>query len=216
MNQIETLVLQTIGENTSSPDVFLDTSAGMEPIRDSINDAIEEISMITGAAKQTYRIPLRDGQSFYRFKFTQDRFAYITDAWLWANKRRLDQTDFKKLESEDPRWMTIKGSPECYFQIGLNTVGFYPSPSGSTNVIELKCCFIPDRYSSDTDRVKMRESFKWATVHFAVSEYYASRGDRNEAMIHHNKYLELLGVQIGYPAAGDKTYTNTTDKAMWR
>lgn len=207
MNDIEKLTLQTIGENVDSPDVF--TSAGITPIRDSINDAIEEVSMVTGASKATYRIPLREGQTFYRFKFAKDRFAYITDAWLWSQKWRLEQTDFWKLQSEDPRWMTKKGRVERYFQVGMNVVGFDASPS-SNDVVELKCVSVPSRYTTDTDRIKMRESFKWAVVHFAVSEYYATRGDKNEAVKHYQMYLEKIGIQNLYPDSGDKTYTRAT------
>lgn len=207
MNDLETLVLQTIGEDTASPDVF--TPSNITPIRDSINDAIEEISMMTGASKTTYRIPLRVGQTFYRFKFKKDRFAYITDAWLWSQKWRLEQTDFFKLKAEDPRWMTKKGRVERYFQIGTDIVGFDASPSGN-DVVELKCVSIPTRYTADTDRIKVRDSFKWAVVHYATSEYYATRGDKNEAMVHIGKYLEALGIQNAYQDAGDKTYGRMT------
>ena len=51
MNELETHVLELIGEDVDSPDVFTDDDAGMAPIRDSINDAIEEISMVSGSNK---------------------------------------------------------------------------------------------------------------------------------------------------------------------
>ena len=52
MNAVETKVLELIGESTTSPDVFVDTAAGMAPIRDSINDAIQEITILTGGNKR--------------------------------------------------------------------------------------------------------------------------------------------------------------------
>jgi hypothetical protein len=64
MNNLEKQVLQFIGEDTDSPDVFVDTDEGIAPIRDSINDAIEEISMIAGSYKRTYSLPLVANKSF--------------------------------------------------------------------------------------------------------------------------------------------------------
>ena len=59
MNTLERHVLELIGEDPDSPDVFTDTEDGMKPIRDSLNDAIEEISMVSGSNKRVYTLPLR-------------------------------------------------------------------------------------------------------------------------------------------------------------
>ena len=105
MNTLETQVLELIGEDTASPDVFADTSAGMAPIRDSINDAIQEISIVTGSYKNHYMIPLRANKTFFRMKFRSDHFAWVTDAWLVNQKRRLVQTPFV----EKLRWVLAPG-----------------------------------------------------------------------------------------------------------
>jgi len=137
MNELEKHVLQIIGEDTTSPDVFLNTDAGMEPIRDSINDAIQEITALTGSVKETYFIPLVAGQMFYRISFTSGFFGWVTDAWLVNQKRRLVQTDVLKLSRDNPRWMLTNGSPEQYMQIGEDTLGVYRKPGGSDDMIEL-------------------------------------------------------------------------------
>ena len=46
MNSIEKEVLKLIGENTTIPDVF--NEVGIKQIRDSLNDAIAELCMVTG------------------------------------------------------------------------------------------------------------------------------------------------------------------------
>ena len=123
MNSLERKVLQNVGENPDNPDVFLDTDAGMEPIRDSINDAIQEIAMITGGISREYNIPLVAGQAFYRLKFTEGYFGWVRDAWLTSVKRKLDQTDFIKLNKENPRWLLDNGPPTeaCGF-LGRGTI----------------------------------------------------------------------------------------------
>ena len=52
MNDLEKLTLQTIGESVDAPDVF--TDANITPIRDSLNDAIEEIALVTGSSKRVH------------------------------------------------------------------------------------------------------------------------------------------------------------------
>lgn len=206
MNKLEQHVLEMIGENTSSPDVFLNTTDGLEPIRDSINDAIQEIATITGGQKKEYIIPLTQDATFYRLKFTQDQFGWITDCWHIANQWRLRQTDIHKENRENPRWMDYTGDPERYMQVGLDIIGVVPRPPGVGTVLNMTCVVIPDPYETSTDRIKLRESFEWAVVHYAVGEYYAGRGDRREGMVHHQKFLEKLGLQEHYPESSEYQY----------
>ena len=123
MNEVEEHVLELFGENISSPDVFTDDSVGMTQVRDSINDAIEEISMLTGTTKRIYQIPLRTNQTFYRIQFKKDRLGWITDVWFPRRKIRLERTDLIKLNIFNPRWLMNSGSPESYFTIGVDVFG---------------------------------------------------------------------------------------------
>ena len=203
MNTLETHVLELIGESTSSPDVFTDTDAGIEPIRDSINDAIEEIAMLTGSYKVVYRMPLIAGQTFYRLRLTNGSIGWITDAWSVGEQYRLVQTSETRLSAENPRWMVSQATPREYFQIGKDVLGIYPRPSATSGILELTMVVIPAKYSSGLDRVFLRDAFKWGAVHYAVSEFWASRGDARSAMDHHRKYLEHLGLQSLYPKSAE-------------
>ena len=99
MNVLERNVLERIGEDPDSPDVFLDTDVGIAPIRDSLNDAIQEISMLTGSFKRQYLLPLRSGQAFYRFNLTNGYLGWVTDVWDVDRKERLTQTSLQKLSA---------------------------------------------------------------------------------------------------------------------
>jgi hypothetical protein len=211
MNDLERNVLERIGENTTTPDVFTDDSTGLALIRGSINDAIEEISMLTGSVKRSYFVLLRGDQTFYRMNFKRDRFAWITDAWLPAVKRRLEQTDLVRLNAFNPRWMKNSGTPMAYGQIGQDVFFTWPTVS-SPNVIELECVVIPERYADDDERIKIKAMFNEAAVNFAVGEYYASTGDAKQAIDHHNRYLELLGLQGFYPESFDRKWSFRTEK----
>ena len=215
MNIIEQRVLELIGENPDSPDVYADTDDGLEPIRGSISDAIEEIAMLSGSYKVTYHVPLQSQKTFYRLKFENGSMGWITDAWLVNQRRRLEQTDLIKLNSFDPRWMISSGSPEAYFQVGLDVVGFYRKPSGNTDIVELTCCLVPAPYTTSTERIKIRDAYQWATVHYAVSEWWASRGDAKEATKHFQMYADAVGLRSQYPTAQEHVYRQRTWKEPW-
>jgi phage pi2 protein 07 len=211
MNSIERNVLEMIGENPDSPDVFTDGSQGMAQIRDSINDAIEEISMLTGSVTRKYHMLLRTNQGFYRLNFKRERFGWITDAWLISIKRRLEQTDTIRLNAFNHCWMKDTGTPEAYGQIGKDVFYCWPRPSGEL-VLELSCVVIPDRYENDYDRIKLRDVYQWAASDFAIGEYYASRGDAKQAIEWHNRYLERLGMAGMYPKTKEKKWGYKTEK----
>jgi hypothetical protein len=205
INSLERRVLEAIGEDPDNPDVFKDTDAGMAPIRDSINDAIQEITMLTGAYKRQYLLPLRTGQAFYRFKLQNGFLGWVTDVWDVDRQIRLEQTSLLKLSHCDPRWMVGSGFPEQYMQLGEDVIGFYKKPSASANIMELTIVEIPHAYSTDTERVKLRESFQYAAVLFAIGEYWATRGDAKEARKYGVLYLDALGLKEQYSPSREYT-----------
>ena len=212
MNIIETRVLELIGEDIDSPDVFSDDTTGMAPIRDSINDAIEEVAMLTGSYERTFQIPLEESMMFYRVTSGRDIFAYPKSVWLVDQKYRLKQKDLVWLESYNPRFLYDVGTPNRYILVGDDIIGVHPVPAGDTDMLEVNAVVIPARYAEDTEKIKLRDSLKWATVHFAVSEYYASRGDAKSALIHHGEYLKKLGIAELYPESNERVWEFKTEK----
>ena len=195
MNALETKVLEMVGEDVDSPDVFTDDDDGMAPVRDSLNDAIQEIVSLTGSKVSKYYLPLREQQQFYRFDLKFGYFGWVQDAWSINRRRRLEQTDLTRLVNHDPRWMVTSAEPRAYFQIGQDVLGVYPKPSGDTNTLELTIVEIPKAYKLDTERVNLRDDFQYAAVNYAVSEYWAGRGDANQAVFHFQLYLDALGLR---------------------
>lgn len=212
MNSLETMVLQHIGENTTSPDVFTDDSTGMAQIRTSLSHAIEDICLITGAVRRKYHIPLESGMNFYRIDNSRDYYGWAMSVWLVNQKRRLEQKDFRWLVYENPTFLKTSATPLYYCPVGEKTICLHPTPSSDEDLLQIDAVVIPAAYSLDTDRVKLRKSFKWAAVHYAVSEYWASRGDAAEATDQFVKFLEHLGVQHRYMESHERAWHYQTEK----
>lgn len=212
MNILERKALELIGENADNPDVF--DATGIQTIRNSINDCIQEIAILTGGYKRQYFIPLRAETMFYRLNLRHGYFGWVTDVWDTNRDTRLEQTDLVRLSHHDSRWMIGTGFPEAYMQLGADVIGFYKKPAASSGVMDVTIVEIPRPYESDTDRVKLRDSFQFATVHYAVGEFWASRGDAKEAMLHGQMYLDALGMKEGYQLI-DRAPGQSTFKEPW-
>lgn len=205
MHVLEKKVLELIGESTSSPDVFTDDELGIAPVRDSINDAIQEIVMLNGSNKRQYFIPLRAGQQVYRILLNYGYVGWITDVWLVNKKQRLEQTGITKVSNYDPRWMISSAEPRSYFPIGSDALCVYPKPSATSDTLEITIVEIPIEYTDENSKVKLKKDFSYAAIHFAVSEYWASRGDAKEALRHWALYLDIMKLRKNFdPDAQDQ------------
>ena len=230
MNSIESHALRLIGENTTTPDVFTDDATGMAQIRASAGDAIQELCSVTGSYTRTYYLILRVGKQFYKLEPRQDYIAYIISAYDRQNSRKLMSTDLQTLTAMDPYWLQSTGPIERYVQIGFDWLALYRIPSEGTDqpvyigaeelligdeglvfggyagVIELKCVCIPKPYAQDTDALHVRDVYQRAAAYYAVSEYYASRGDAGRATEYFAKYLETGGLMQLNPQQTDRQW----------
>ena len=157
-------------------------------------------------------MPLREDITFYRFSMDNGFIGWVTDAWLVNLNYRLQQTDLIRLNALDPQWMVTSASPRSYFQIGHEIVGVHPKPSGNADMLEISLVEIPAPYTNDTDRIKLRKDFQYAAVNYAVSEYWASRGDANEASKHFDLYLSAIGLKQEFDQSPQRLLQVSTQK----
>jgi hypothetical protein len=214
MNELESQVLRLIGENAESPDVFTEDS-GISSIRESLNDAVEELCLLTGSVKRNYQLIAKTGETFYRLAFNRDQYGWVTDAWLPGFRRRLEQTDIQRLNTYNPRWMQNVGTPQAYFPIGSNIIGLWPAPGGNNMMIELTCVIITQRYTSADERIKIRTAWQDIAVHFGAAEYYASTGDVTNAMGELQHFIGLAGILAGYDMSKDYRWKIKTEKEYY-
>lgn len=213
MHRLEKQVLELIGESVDSPDVFTDDDQGMAPIRDSLNDAIQEITMLTGSNKRQYLIPLRAGQQMYKMELPYGHVGWIADVWLVNQKYRLEQTGILKVSAHDPRWMITNANPRAYFPIGNDVICLYPKPPSSSDTLDITLVEIPAEYTSGSSHIKMKSDFEYAAVNYAVSEYWASRGDAKEAQTHYALYADAMKLRKDFQDSPQRYTRFETNKS---
>lgn len=199
-------MLRLIGENISSPDVFTDDSTGIAQIRDSLNDAIQELCMVSGSYRRTYHLALLADRIFYRLAPQNDYLGYIVGCFDRQKKRRLIRTDLQTLTKYDPWWLKRTGPALQYMQLGTNHVAVYMAPSAKGIILDLDCVMIPKPYTDEKDPVKVRTQFQNAAVYYAVSEFFASRGDAKRATEYHGRYIETAGLTSMHPLTAERQW----------
>lgn len=204
MNDLEKHVLRLIGENVDSPDVFTDSDAGLAQIRKSINDAIEELCMLTGSYRRSVLVPLYGDRMFYRLGFERDHLGWVVEAWDRGRRWRLTQTNARRLYEQDRDFLSRTGSPDEYFQLGHDTLGVWRKPSANGTVLELTCVMIPKPYTDDKAAIRLRHAYETAAAYLGASEFYASRGNAGRATEYLLRYLETAKLQGMHPLAQEQ------------
>jgi hypothetical protein len=145
-------------------------------------------------------------RQIYRLAPTNDYLGWIVSVWDRAQHRRLERTDILSLAAYDPWWMKRTGPPLRYIQLGLTHIGIYMAPTKNGMILELDCVMIPKPYADDAAPVKLRNNFQRAAVYFAVSEFYASRGDAARGKEYFDRYIETAGLMQLKPAQAERQY----------
>lgn len=162
--------------------------------------------MVSGSYRRTYYLALLEGRQFYRLSPQNDYLGYIVGVFDRQNRRRLIRTDLNALTNYDAGWMKCTGPALQYMQLGLRHLGIYMAPSSKGIILDLDCVMIPRPYTSDKDPIKVRAQFQNAVVYFAVSEFYASRGDAKRAAEYHARYIEVAGLSGLHPLQPEQIF----------
>jgi hypothetical protein len=206
MNDLETHVLRLIAENVDSPDVFVDTSEGLAPIRDSINDAVEELCMVMGHYRRKYLLATHESRALYRLSPQNDEMGWVISIWDRNRKLQLTQTSLGNLAAKDPNFLGQDGPPAYWWQMGWNYLGLFPRPATKGTILELDMIAVPKRYTYDQQPIRLREQWNQAAVFRATSEFYASRGDANRATEYLSRYMETAQIMGLHPEQSERMH----------
>lgn len=206
MNNLERHVLRLIGENLDNPDVFTDTAEGLEPIRDSLNDAIEELAMVIGYYRRRYLLVLHEERAIYRLDPQNDDLGWVIGVWDRENKRAFEQSDIWAIAAMDPWFIKRNGTPEWFYQMGWKYLGVYPRPGSKGRILELDCIMIPKPYAHEMKPIRIKEQWERAAVFRACSDFFASRGDAKRAGEFLTQYLETAQLMALHPETAERQF----------
>jgi len=206
MNALESHVLRLIAENVDSPDVFTDTSEGLAPIRDSVNDAVEELCMVMGHYRRRYLMVCHEERAVYRLSPQNDEMGWVIGVWDRERKYHLTQTSMGNLAAHDPNFLGSDGIPDWWWQMGYEYIGLFPRPASKGRVLELDMIAVPKRYQHGQTPIRLKEQWQQAAVFRATSEFYASRGDANRAGEWFTRYLETAQIMGLHPEQSERMH----------
>lgn len=215
MNDIERQVLEIIGEDVESPDVFTAGTDAFDHLRAAVNDGIQELCALTGTYTQTYHLTMLDDRQFYRVFSQTDYFGYPVEVWDRTLHYKLDQTALPSVSDASGYGLDASGPPTFYGQLGQDVLWFWPFGGNGGRVLEIRAVMIPREYTEDTDPLRVRGNHLRAAAHFAASEMFAARGDARRATEHIGKYLETAGLMSLQAQYAERMYAQPRGSWRW-
>ena len=162
--------------------------------------------MLTGSYTQTYHLPLYGDRFFYRVGWPEDHFGYVIECLDRQRRYKLGRTDILSLAQSRPWFLKDSGDPDEYFEVGNTIIGIDRAPTADGKLLELTCAAIPKAIASDIQPVKLRAVFEQAAIQYAVSEFYASRGDANRATEFLERYVTFGGLMAIHPQQAERLW----------
>ncbi len=142
LGELKKLVMNIVGEDSASPTYWTDSNDS--ELRGYINDAVEEVCILTGQYVEDLNIPVFANRQHYILDFSKgSQLLWINHARIEPESWRLGQVDPEKLSREDYNWMTRTGTPINFCSIGLDTIRLIPFPTVDGKVIEMNVTAIP-------------------------------------------------------------------------
>lgn len=190
---VKKMILDAIGEDSSSP-TYWDSSRDSE-IEDWINDAFEEICVLTGHYKESIYIPLMNGKKHYKISPGKGgEFLYLDLVRVLPTDRTVKMTDPYKLSRESYRWMTETGTPREFFMIGLDTIRVVPYPQNDGETLECIGVVIPPNYNLDDEKIDLQDAFIRAVVAYASYLMFLSMRMKDKAGVQLAEFARILGL----------------------
>lgn len=169
-------VLEEIGENLQSPDVFI-TPSDKQPIVDAMNLASTIIAIASGFKTEKLVINFSPNKILEKVTIP---FVHAGIRGATLNGRPLEVTSFLR------RKHASNYSPSLLVY-GFDYFGLSPCPSVASSV-EAEFFILPEDGS-------IRDEFVHALVNYAIMDFHASRGDVPNAEVYMKKVFDLIGIK---------------------
>lgn len=186
------MVMDIVGEDSSAPTYW--TSSNDIEIEDYINDAIEEVCVLTGMYKQDLVLPLHASRDYYRLDPGKGgEFLYVDSIRVEPEGYSLGMSDTTKLTREDYNWMTRTGTPRTFFFVNPDMIRVVPMAGTAGQSLEILASTIPPTYTLDDEVVDLDESLISVVIAYAASMILLSMRSFPKSSYWLKVYMEGVG-----------------------
>lgn len=180
-NNIENEILRVSGENIDTPDVFIEGSAELLMLRTFINDAIQELCMLSGVYRKNYILTTKTNRMFYRIVPQYDYISFINFILDRSRQLKLVKTELESIAKIDSFFLQRNGNASHYVMFGNEFLMLYPKPT-SSYALTINFTAIPKSYTESTDPIKIRKDYERAVIYDSLSKYYAYNRELDKAV----------------------------------
>jgi len=196
LTEIEEQVLAEVGENLTTADNW----DGTDLLRESLADALDEMSIHMGYFTKELVVPLKKNVSFYSLALTQGTPLWIERARFMDQQRELSCMGFVSIADRyGSLWLSATGTPHTYIPVSSTILGVFPKPASDGGAIKLRVTCTPGDYADALTYISPGEAFETALVSYGkyalLMTTYGNTTDANEA---YAEYLQAAGMVKAY------------------
>ena len=193
LTDLEKIILDELGEDSDSPEVW----AGSTDLREAIADGIDELSMFEAFFVQTAMIPLVNNVAFYSVAVDAGYPLWAKRARLWNADRKLDPYSLGEIIAQDRQFLISRGTPIGYVMLSPELLLLYPCNSSTTDVVALDMVCTYSHYAIHNEYVSVRDELEQALVHYGkYHKLMQVKGTQGRALEEYQKFLELTKATI--------------------
>lgn len=192
LSVVKKMVMDIIGEDSSSPTYW--TSSNDIELEDYINDAVEEVCVLSGVYTQDLLLPLHASRDYYSLDPGKGgEFLYVNSVRVIPEGYSVGMSDPLKLTREDYNWMTRTGTPRTFFFVNPDMLRVVPMSSTEGQSLEILASTIPPTYTLDSEVIDLDESLISVVVAYAASMIFLSMRAFPKASLWSKVYMEGIG-----------------------
>lgn len=191
LTDIETLVLELMGENFTTPDNWSNT----DDLRYELSDALDELCMRNELIVEWVDVALKANTNFYAVEFPGFYPLWFRRARLIEQDRDLSFCGIVSLGKEDPRWIKTIGSPYRVVGLSSNLIAVYPCYATDGGVISIECIGTMKPYDDEKTFRGLKGNFEEALIHYGKYVLYLqTAGGEQKAMEEFKEFLRVAGM----------------------
>jgi len=195
LTDIETQVLEEIGENLTTAIVW----DGSTELREALADGLDELGMLGKFFERSLVLALEADVSFYSLSCENFYPFYIKRATLLDQNRELDCDSLIRLAGQDKKFLISRASPRQFIPLSSELIMIYPCYAAVGGAVQLDMVGVPSHYATATEYVGLQEELEQALIHYGKYHLMLRAGGLDGmAMQEYEFFLKAAGADQQY------------------